>query len=121
MNARAEQAVSGGRDFWYAEPSPALSERFFGPGVSLSSVSAETALMSAVLEDAFRCFQKQFEIENPSVRGAAQKAEEWFVIDESQWPFSFVSICDVLGLEPNFIRQKLKDWRGRLDTAQTKI
>jgi hypothetical protein len=70
------------------------------------------ALMSAVLEDAFRCFQKQFEVENPSVRRAAQKAEEWFVIDESHWPFSFVSICDVLGLEPNFIRQRLKDWGG---------
>ena len=64
--------------------------------------------MYAVLEHAFLCFQKQFEIEIPDVRRKAQEAEEWFLSDKSHGLFSFVSVCDVLGLEPEFIRQGLK-------------
>jgi hypothetical protein len=122
MNAQSGLAVSDDRWLWHAEPYDTLSERSFDPGVSLAKVSAETALMSAVLEDAFRCFQKKFEIESPSVRREAEKAEKWFVIDESNWPFSFVSICDVLGLEPRRIRNRLEDWRrSYLDKSQGKI
>jgi hypothetical protein len=64
--------------------------------------------MCAVLEDAFFCFQQQFEIENPRVKRTAQEAEEWFFSPDSRWLFSFLSICSVLGLEPEYIRKKLK-------------
>ena len=30
--------------------------------------------------------------------------------DDSHWPFSFVNICVVLGLEPGYLRQGLKQW-----------
>jgi hypothetical protein len=73
--------------------------------------------MYAVLEDAFRCFHKQFETERRFMH-SAREAEKWFFSDDSHWLFSFVSICDALGLEPGFIRKKLKHWTpSRLDTA----
>jgi hypothetical protein len=101
-------------------PSDALAENFFGP-VSLTTVCPEAALMCAVLEDAFFCFQKQFEIERSGMQRTAQEAEEWFFSDESYGLFSFVSICTVLGLEPEFIRKGLKHWsQSRLDTPQRK-
>jgi hypothetical protein len=65
--------------------------------------------MYAVLEDAFLCFQQQVEMERRRIRQARQ-AEEWFFSDDFHWPFSFMSICDVLGLQPHFIRMKLRYW-----------
>jgi hypothetical protein len=77
-------------------------EQFFNSRVS-TTVCPETALMYAVLEDAFLCFQKRFENERRSIQRARQ-AEEWFFSDDSRCLLSFVSICEGLGLEPAFIR-----------------
>jgi hypothetical protein len=47
-------------------------------------------------------------------RGAAaakclsQEAEEWFLSDEADSLFSFVSICAVLGLDAHIIRRRLE-------------
>ena len=76
--------------------------------------------MYAVLEDAFLCFHKQFETENRLVE-RTREAEEWFFSDDSHWLFSFVSVCHVLGLEPEYVRKKLKHWKpSRLHTPQTR-
>ncbi len=48
--------------------------------------------MYAVLEDAFLCFQKQFETEQRFVQ-RAREAEDWFFSDDSRGLFSFVSVC----------------------------
>jgi hypothetical protein len=82
-------------------------EEFFDSRVKLAAVCPETALMYAVLEDALLCFQKQFETEQPFAQ-RAREAEDWFFSDDSRWLFSFVSVCDALGLEPKYIRTKLK-------------
>jgi hypothetical protein len=51
----------------------------------------------------------------------AREAEEWFLSDEAHWPFSFVSVCAVLGLEPESVRQRLKRWsHSRSQTPQRK-
>ncbi|HEY7321388.1 MAG TPA: hypothetical protein VIE89_27805 [Candidatus Binatia bacterium] len=116
----SRQTASGYRNAWYERPSDAdaLAEEFFDSRVNRVKVCPETALMYAVLEDAFLCFHKQFETERRFMR-RAREAEEWFFSDDSHWLFSFVSVCDVLGLEPYYIRQKLKYWTPpRLDTAQ---
>ena len=76
--------------------------------------------MYAVLEDAFLCFHKQCETEKRLVE-RTREAEKWFFNDDSHWLFSFVSVCDVLGLEPEYIRKKLKHWSpSRVDTAQAR-
>jgi hypothetical protein len=118
--SRSPQPASGRRDPWYERPSDvgALSEQFFDSRVSRVKVCPETALMYAVLEDAFLCFQKKFETERRFMQ-RAQEAERWFFSDASRWLFSFVSVCDALGLEPEYIRKRLKHWTpSRLDTAR---
>jgi hypothetical protein len=116
----SRQPASGYRDSWYERPSDAgaLAEQFFEYRGSQVKVCPEMSLMYAVLEDAFRCFHKQFETEKRFVQ-RTREAEKWFFSDDSHWLFSFVSVCDALGLEPEYIRKKLKHWTpSRLDTAQ---
>jgi hypothetical protein len=122
---RPAQSMSAGWVNSYDQQSRAavLPEHFFNSEISLARVGPETALLYAVLEDAFLCFQKQFEVRmRPIQRQAAREAEEWFFSDDSQKLFSFLSICTALGLEPEFIRKRLKQGRpARLDTVAGKI
>jgi hypothetical protein len=106
---RSQQLASANQDAWYEQPSyvSVFPEEFFDSQRKLAAVCPETALMYAVLEDAFVCFHKQFSTEQRLVR-IAREAEEWFFSDDSHWLFSFVSVCDALGLEREYIRKKLK-------------
>lgn len=117
--SRSPQPESANRGARYERPSyvSARPEEFFDSRVKLAAVCPETALMYAVLEDAFLCFHKQVETEQRLVQ-RAREAEDWFFSDDSRWLFSFVSVCDTLGLEQEYIRIKLKHWTpSRLDTA----
>jgi hypothetical protein len=69
-----------------------------------SLICGEKALMLAVLEDAIRCF-----LEPP--RGAVRvqrEAEHWIFSGDEIWPFSFVNICDALGIAAGPMRRKLR-------------
>ena len=81
-------------------------ERFFDSEAG-AKFCPETALLCAVLENAFVCFQ------NRSEMSQAQAAENWFLSDDSRAVFSFVSVCVALGLEPGFIRKRLDRLRLR--------
>ena len=119
---RVRQGRPARRVAAYERPleAPALAEQFFDTRVKLTAVCPETALMYAVLEDAFLCFHKQFEAAQPMQR--TREAEDWFFKDNSRWLFSFLSVCDALGLEPNYIRQKLKHRTpSRMDTTPAKL
>jgi hypothetical protein len=105
-------SVSADWNSWHAQLSDAsvLPEQFFTPQTSFFTGRPVAALLRAVLEDALSCFQKRFMTERRRVQREAQEAEQWFWSEDSHWPFSFVSICAVLGLEPEAIRQRLKRW-----------
>jgi len=121
--SRSSQPASANRNAWYERPSyvSVPPEEFFDSGIKLAAVCPETALMYAVLEDAFLCFHKQFETKQRFVQ-RAREAEDWFLSDDSRWLFSFVSVCGALGLEPEYIRKKLRHWsQAGLDTPERKM
>ena len=117
--SRPFQSASARRYAGYEAPSysKALPEEFFDGRIKLAAVCPEAALMYAVLEDAFLCFHQQFEAE-PRFMRRARKAEDWFFSDDFRGLFSFVSVCAALGLEPHYIRTKLKHWP--VDTTPAK-
>jgi hypothetical protein len=64
--------------------------------------------MRAVLEDAVSCFQRASDINTDRV---AKDAERWLFDDDVRWPFSFLNICAVLGINAEYLRLGLKRWR----------
>ena len=88
-----------------------LPEQFYSRQSSTNLAHGVASLMRAVLEDAISCFQKQFVNNGKRALRLAKEAEEWFLSDDVHWPFSFVSICSVLGLDPDYIRRGLKHWQ----------
>lgn len=59
------------------------------------------ALMLAVLEDGIRSYLS-------GARIIAQDAEYWISSHRRQSPFSFVVVCEMLGLDPDAVRKTLK-------------
>jgi hypothetical protein len=102
--------------------SSVLPEQFFSSQASLFTGRPVAALLRAVLEDALACFHRQFRTEGRRAQQEAQEAATWFLSPEEDWPFSFLAVCAVLGLEPEAIRQQLKRWRhSHLAAPQRKI
>jgi hypothetical protein len=71
--------------------------------------AGERALMRAVLEDAVQCLAGEIgpRQERPQL---AVEAREWFLADDTHWPFSFANVCDALGFDIDRLRaQVLRD------------
>jgi hypothetical protein len=96
------------------EPEILLPSQFFDKFRGHSVLEAERRLMVAVLEDAVSCFQKYAGATRPRSRRLFQEAEEWLLEEDSSWPFSFESICTVLGIDPQYFRQQMKRWKEQL-------
>ena len=73
----------------------------------------ERTLLLAVLEDGIRCFQENLFAVNGKRRTLFDEAKEWLFSDDANWFCSFVSICTMLNLEPNYIRRGLREWEAR--------
>ncbi len=76
-------------------------------------VEPEKRLMLAVLEDAIACFQKYLFVRDSRGRTLFREAEEWIVEEGSDWLFSFDNICEVLALDPQYVRQGLLRWKQK--------
>ena len=77
-------------------------------------LEAERTLLLAVLEDGIRCYQENIHVTGGKRRTLFEEAREWLFSDDADWFCSFVSICTMLNLEPNYIRRGLHQWEARL-------
>ncbi|HWP57843.1 MAG TPA: hypothetical protein VNL14_08150 [Candidatus Acidoferrales bacterium] len=89
------------------EPDPVATFRYaeqMKPGLGKMP---EKMLMWAVLEDAIACLQEG-EPEGGKSRGRrAREARDWIMEKNSDWFFSFESICAALDLDANYVRRRL--------------
>jgi len=65
------------------------------------------ALMLAVLEDAIRCIENGRWQRRFGARRLAAEAEAWVRCDRVDWPFSFLNICEALGIDVETMRRRL--------------
>lgn len=86
-----------------------------GGGLPTQATSAGIrGLMLAVLEDGIRSFLS-------TSRVRRDEAEAWMTMREQNWPFSFVNVCQLLGLEPSAVRQALRIMRERNGTRRPRL
>ena len=71
-------------------------------------------LMLAVLEDALRCIQTYAESPNRIHRKAFAEAETWILDRKAQGPFAFETICEALAIQPDHLRDGIRQWRTQL-------
>jgi hypothetical protein len=102
-------------------PDTLLPSQFFASLHQKSRMDGERRLMVAVLEDALNCFQKHVEATDPKARQLFLDAEEWIMSADQSWFFSFVNVCETLGLDPEYVREGLLKWRDKQGTARNDV
>ena len=108
---RDQRVADGGAGVF--QPDFLLPLQFFTGTRGKGCAEGERRLMLAILEDAVDCFQKYLGTKESRGRLLCSDAEEWIMSDDRSWLFSFVNVCEVLGLQPDFIRHGLQDWKTR--------
>lgn len=88
-------------------------EQFYEGNRDDSSIRPVKRLMLAVLEDALRSFQNNATATAGPRRRLFVEAEEWLCGGGGEGPFSFETVCETLGIEPEFLRKGLLEWRSQ--------
>ncbi len=78
----------------------------------------EHRLCAAVLEEAVSCFQKYVFATAKEQRRLFLDAEQWLRNNDRRWPFSFLRVCEVLSLNPAYVREGLARWRKQNERAR---
>lgn len=95
------------------QPDALLSAQYFENFRTKGPLEPEKTLMLAILEDGVRCFQDNVLARDGKGKKLLNEAEEWFLETNSDWIFSFESVCEVLGLDPRYVRQGLLRWKEK--------
>jgi hypothetical protein len=109
--------VMRGRPATGSVPETLLPQQFVLGAQRSAAGQPEKLLMFAVLEEAIATFQKYADAPTQTGKRFFREARDWIVSDATDWPFSFLSICHALSLEPAYLRGGLRRWQGRLSEA----
>ena len=68
------------------------------------AMQPEKRLMLAVLENAVWLVLHGGSARDGDTRRHAAEASRWLASEASQWPYAFVNVCQMLGLDPTWVR-----------------
>ena len=64
----------------------------------------EISLVTAIFKDALRCVRR---VNGSVTHRDSSEAAEWIASERSDWPFAFMNVCDVLGVDAQVVRARL--------------
>jgi hypothetical protein len=92
-------------------PSILTPDQFYDERRDDSALRPIKRLMLAILEDALRCLHKHAGAKNGARRRIYREAEQWLCGQGGSAIFSFTVVCETLGIEPDYLRSGLRQWR----------
>ena len=75
---------------------------------SSTAHTPEIRLIAAVLEDAIDCYLKYCSAKTRRGKRIFAEAAQWIFDRDEDWLFGFENICEMLKLDPDYIRRVLK-------------
>lgn len=82
-----------------------MAEALFISSAKNGPAGAERELMLAVLTDAIECYWKYQRSAKRSAIRLYQDAKNWIFAEKDSQPFSFTDVCEMLQLDPGYIRR----------------
>jgi len=75
----------------------------------------ERALIVAILDDAVHDYRKYNRARDLEGKERFRAAERWIREDRDDWIFAFKNACELLGLDPHYVRRGLLDIKDKED------
>lgn len=88
-----------------------MPEQFFDTMHRSAHLEPEKTLLLAILEDAIHNYRKYILAQDRVGQERFAEAEHWIMHAEDDWIFSFKNVCELLELDPEYLRHRLRDWR----------
>jgi hypothetical protein len=95
------------------EPDTLLPIQYFEAMRRKHLLEGEKRLVLSVLEDAVECFMKCIDSSTNKGQRLFRDAEEWINLEDKKWVFSFDNVCEMLDINPEYLRRGLREWRVR--------
>lgn len=93
------------------QPDTLVQDEYFEVFRRERSLEPEKKLMSAVFEDAISCFQHYMFARDKKRAALFREAEDWILEKNDDGFFSFENICEILGIDPGYVRLGLLRWK----------
>ena len=101
------------------QPDSLLPDQYLDTFRRKSHLEPEKKLMLAILEDAIACYQKYLFARDSKGKALFREAEEWVEEVGGASVFAFDSVCETLGLNPDYLRRGIADWKKAASTQHT--
>jgi hypothetical protein len=95
------------------QPDTLLPSQYFDRLRRRASIDGERRLMVAILEDAVDVYRKQAGARDRKRRQLFEDAEAWIESSDPLWIFSYENICDMLGIDAEYLRKGLRAWKRK--------
>jgi len=95
------------------EPDTLLPIQYFEAMRKKHLLEGEKRLILSVLEDAVECFMKCIDAATNKGQRLFREADEWINHEDKRWVFSFDNVCDMLDINPEYMRVGLARWKDR--------
>lgn len=95
------------------QPDVLLPAQYLERTKKQTDVVPERALMLALLEDAVWCFQKYLFVSDGKGRILFKEAEGWIFDEDNNGVFCYRSVCDILGIDADYLRLGLLRWKEK--------
>ena len=95
------------------EPDTLLPIQYFEAMRKKHLLEGEKRLILSVLEDAVECFMKCINASSSKGQRLFRDADEWIALEDKRWVFSFDNVCDMLDINPEYMRRGLREWKEK--------
>jgi hypothetical protein len=92
----------------FGQPDVIVIHEFLHVYRSSTAHTPEIKLIAAVLEDAIDCYLKYCSAKSRRGKRIFAEAGQWIFDRDDDWLFGFDNICEMLKLDPDYIRRVLK-------------
>jgi hypothetical protein len=92
------------------QPDTLLPEQYLDTFRRKVHLEPEKKLLLAILEDAIACYQKYIFARDGKGKALFREAESWVGEKGNEAVFSFDSVCEMLGFDPEYLRRGLETW-----------
>lgn len=87
-----------------------MPAQFYPPRRGSAESEPIVRLMGGVLADAVRCVQRNLGANSSTRRQEFREARLWIFDNQGEGPFSYVDVCDTLGIDPHRLREWIVRW-----------
>jgi hypothetical protein len=94
------------------EPDTLLPIQYFEAMRKKHLLEGEKRLILSVLEDAVKCYMKCIEAATSKGQRLFRDADEWINHQDKHWVFSFDNVCEMLDIDPDYMRAGLLKWKA---------